>query len=72
MKTDEISVCPICHEDAAYVETEGDWCTYVQCAVCGSHTASMAYQNDQEKEKATTTVIRIWNMGKVIAERNGE
>jgi len=68
----ELAACPICHDDNAYLETEGNFCAYVQCATCGSHTAAMEYHNDAEKKVAEETSIKIWNMGKVIAERNGE
>lgn len=69
---DELRECPVCHEDCAYVETEGGWCVYVQCANCGTHTAHRPYATDAERDEAETAVIRIWNMGKVIAENRGE
>ena len=68
----ELEACPICHEDCAYIETEGNWCVYVQCPNCGTHTAFQPFSNEAEKEAAEKHVAQIWNMGKVIAEGRGE
>ena len=64
----ELTVCPICHEDSAFIETEGGWCVYVQCGHCGTHTAFHSFHSDEEKEKAERAVVQLWNMGKVIVE----
>ena len=69
---EELGACPVCHEDCAYIETEGGWCVYVQCANCGTHTAHKPFANDREKAEAEKHVTQIWNMGKVIAEGRGE
>ena len=37
----ELLPCRVCHEDCAYVETEGDWCVYVTCGNCGSQTSTL-------------------------------
>ncbi|MCF0134898.1 MAG: hypothetical protein HUJ69_00570 [Lachnospiraceae bacterium] len=64
--------CRVCHEDCAYIETEGDWCVYVVCGNCGSTTAFQAYNNEDQKTVAVKTAVKLWNMGKAIAERRGE
>jgi len=69
---EELELCPVCHEDSAFLEYEGGWCVYVQCGVCGTHTSFIGYNNDKEKEAAEQNSVRLWNMGKVIAERRGE
>ncbi len=69
---DELSECPVCHEDCGYIETEGGWCVYVQCGNCGTHTAFMPYNNDEEKKAAEITVSQLWNMGKVVFDGRGE
>ena len=69
---DEILPCRVCHEDMAYIEEEGGWCVYVVCANCGSQSAFCAYETPEEKPEAERKAIRLWNMGKVIAERRGE
>ena len=68
----ELEPCRVCHEDCAYLETEGDWCLYAVCGNCGSTTAFCAYQNFEEKQQAARKAVHLWNMGKVIAERRGE
>ncbi len=69
---EELGICPVCHEDSAFIETEGGWCVYVQCGHCGTHTAFTSYKNEEEKKEAELAVTRLWNMGKVIAESRGE
>ena len=69
---EELAPCKVCHEESAYVETEGGWCVYVTCPDCGTHTAFRPFENEEEKKKAEEEVITLWNMGKVIAERRGE
>ena len=68
----ELLPCRVCHEDCAYLETEGDWCLYVTCGHCGSTTAFVQYQDPASKREAAKSAIDLWNMGKVIAERRGE
>ena len=69
---EELETCPICHEDSAYIETEGGWCVYVQCGHCGTHTAFHPFPEDEGKKKAEAAVVHLWNMGKVIAEARTE
>ena len=64
--------CPVCHEDCAYLEEEGGWCVYVVCGHCGSQTAFCRFEDENEKAEAGEKAVRLWNMGKVIAERRGE
>ncbi|MBR3393774.1 MAG: M3 family oligoendopeptidase [Firmicutes bacterium] len=68
----ELLPCRVCHEDCAYIETEGDWCLYVVCGHCGSTTAFVQYKDPASKREAAKKAIHLWNMGKVIAERRGE
>lgn len=68
----ELNPCKICHEDCAYLETEGDWCVYVICGHCGTHTAFQRYRNEEEKKEAEKRVVELWNMGKVVAEARTE
>ena len=72
MDEEELLPCRVCQDDCAYVEHEGGWCTYVICGNCGSTTSHFAYNNEEEKLEAEKKVIRLWNMGKIIAERRGE
>ncbi len=68
----ELNPCKSCHEEAAYVETEGDWCVYVECGHCGTHTAFQAYRTPEEKKAAEERVVQLWNMGKVVIEARTE
>ena len=69
---EELGICPVCHEDTAYFEHEGDWCVYVQCSECGTQTAFCSYESEEEKAEAEAKAAMLWNMGKVIAERRSE
>lgn len=72
MQMEELMPCPICHEDCAFIETEGNWCVYVQCGHCGTHTAFHSFDSDESKKRAEENVVHLWNMGKVIAEARTE
>ena len=63
--------CPICR-GAGFVTSEGGWNVQVECVDCGSHTAFLEYDNEQEKEEAVRKAVRLWNMGKVIRTNPGE
>ncbi len=65
---EEIQICPICHEDCGYLEYEGDWCVYMQCGNCGTHTSYISYRDPEGKKRAEKDSIRLWNMGKVNPE----
>ena len=65
---DEFRSCPVCHEECAYIETENNWCVYVQCGNCGAHTTFIEYKSPEEKPDAERKVTELWNMGKVIGE----
>ncbi len=69
---EELGICPVCHEDTAYLEHEGGWCVYAMCSVCGTHTAFCRYETEEEKAAAEANAVMLWNMGKVIAERRSE
>jgi len=68
----DLEACPVCHEDDAYIDTEGGWNIFVRCANCGTQTANVPFMNEEEKKEAEKSVIRLWNMGKVIAQSRGE
>lgn len=68
----DFNPCPVCHEDSAFIESEGNWCVYVQCAHCGSHTAFHKFTDAVSREAAERAVTDLWNMGKVIAEARNE
>lgn len=68
----EFEACPICHDDSAFLEDEGGFCVYVQCPNCGTHTSFISYNNEEEKAEAEERSVKLWNMGKVIAEGRGE
>ncbi|MCQ2420124.1 MAG: Lar family restriction alleviation protein [Clostridia bacterium] len=67
----EIVECPIC-QGTGLIQEENGWCVYVECLCCGSHTVSMPFENEQEREKAAKAVADLWNMGKVISAGVGE
>ena len=69
---EELLACPICQEDCAYIESEGDWCVYVMCGHCGSRSVTANYSTPEERVRAEMQVTHLWNIGKVIAERRGE
>jgi|GEM_PF-51742 len=69
---EEILPCVVCHEDAAYLDHEGNSFAYVVCPICGSQSAPCAYDTEEEKQEAERKVIHLWNMGKVIREARGE
>ena len=69
---EELGICPVCHEDAGYLEHEGGWCVYAQCGHCGTHTAFCRYDGEDGVSAAEAKAVMLWNMGKVIAERRGE
>ena len=67
----EIAECPIC-DGTGLMQEENGWCVYVECLQCGSHTVSMPYSSEAEREKAAQAVADLWNMGKVIHTGVGE
>lgn len=69
---DELLPCRVCFEDCGYIEDEGGWCVYAICGNCGSATAFIQYDSDNEKLDAIKRASQLWNMGKVIAERRSE
>jgi len=69
---EELEVCPVCHEDCAYIETEGGWSVYAVCGNCGTHTAFCDMEKEGGQDAAALKVTRLWNMGKVIRAGNGE
>lgn len=74
MKTfDDIEVldCPIC-QSAGLIQEENGWCVYVECTNCGSHTAELSFNNEEERKIAHQGVADLWNMGKVIVSGAGD
>lgn len=67
----ELEECPVCRGNGI-VSHEGGWSVQVECAMCGSHTVYVEYENEDEKAIAEQKVVRLWNLGKVIKSNNGE
>ena len=63
--------CPICRGSGYFIH-EGGWNVQVECAMCGSHTVYVEYENEEEKKTAEQKVARLWNLGKVIKSDVGE
>lgn len=63
--------CPICR-GAGLVMHEGGWSVQVECADCSAHTIYVEYNNEEEMKEAEKTVIRLWNIGKVVHSERGE
>jgi ribosomal protein L37AE/L43A len=67
----ELQDCPLCG-GPALLEEEGNWCWYVICHDCGAQTAHFEYSNKKERFEAARKAVRLWNMGKVVRQDNGE
>ncbi len=63
--------CPNCR-GVGCIQHEGGWCVYVECLDCGAQTAYAEYTDEASKEDATSRVVRLWNMGKVVKLDPGE
>lgn len=67
----ELEECPICR-GAGMLTHEGGWSVQVECMDCSAHTVYVEYGGEAEKAEAEQTVIRLWNMGKVVHSERGE
>ena len=67
----ELQCCPLC-QGAGFIEVEYDWCVYVTCLDCGSHTIEVPYKTEEEKMEAAKTVASLWNIGKIVSNAIGE
>ena len=67
----ELEDCPVCRGNGV-ISHEGGWNVQVECAMCGSHTVYVEYENEDEKKTAEQKVTRLWNLGKVIKASAGE
>jgi len=67
----ELQCCPLC-QGTGLIETENDWCVYVTCLDCGSHTIEVSYKNEEQKLEAAKTVASLWNVGKIVSNAIGE
>lgn len=67
----ELEDCPACRGTGSIVH-EGGWNVQVECGDCGAHTVYVEYSNETEKQEAERSVVRLWNMGKVIKLDPGE
>lgn len=67
----ELEECPACRGNGMICH-EGGWNVQVECAMCGSHTVYVEYENEEEKKSAVQKVVRLWNLGKVIKASAGE
>lgn len=63
--------CPICR-GAGMVTHEGGWCVQVECTDCSAHTVYVEYDDEAGKKEAEQTVVRLWNIGKVVSSERGE
>ena len=63
--------CPICR-GAGLIMHEGGWSVQVECADCSAHTIFVEYNNEAEMKEAEQTVVRLWNIGKVVHSERGE
>lgn len=63
--------CPVCR-GAGMLTHEGGWCVQVECTDCSAHTVYVEYDSEDEKQEAEKTVVRLWNMGKVVSSERGE
>ena len=57
--------CPYCG-GAGLLEEEQGWCFFVRCLHCGSETAPIEYDSEEDREDAARSAARLWNLGKVI------
>lgn len=67
----ELECCPCCRGNGMLMH-EGGWNVQVECAECGAHTIYLEYDGEEEKAQAEKSVIRLWNLGKVIRQDPGE
>ena len=67
----ELEDCPCCR-GAGMISHEGGWNVQVVCTDCGSCTAYVEYETEEEKLEAERTVARLWNLGKVVKSNPGE
>lgn len=63
--------CPVCH-GPGLIQEENGWCLYVECLDCGTHTAELSYQSEEERMKVAKQAVSLWNVGKVIASGVGD
>ena len=67
----ELEECPICRGPGMVVH-EGGWSVQVECCDCSAHTVYVEYDSEEEKAEAIRSVVRLWNIGKVISGDRGE
>ena len=63
--------CPRCG-GPGLLEEENGWCVYAVCMDCGAQTAPFEFNTPEERVAAAEKVARLWNVGKVIRQENGE
>ena len=67
----ELQDCPLCG-GPGLLEEESGWCWYAMCMDCGAQTAPVEYRSKQRRAEAAQAAARLWNIGKVIRQDNGE
>ena len=67
----ELEECPVCRGVGSIMH-EGGWNVQVECLDCSAHTVYVEYNNEEEKREAEKTVVRLWNIGKVVSSERGE
>ncbi len=67
----ELEECPCCR-GTGMIMHEGGWSVQVECCDCSAHTVYVEYDSEEEKTEAIRSVVRLWNIGKVISGDRGE
>lgn len=61
---DELLPCRVCFEDCGYIEDEGGWCVYAICGNCGSATAFIQYDSDNDKLDESSVLLSFGTWAK--------
>ena len=67
----ELAACPDCG-GTAVLEYEEGWCVWAECTDCGTHTAFLTYQNEEQMHEAERGSAELWNARRVLHARPGE
>ena len=52
----DLQDCPLCG-GVGSIEEENGWLVFVQCLDCGSRTAEMAYNSEEERQEMARRVV---------------
>ena len=67
----ELAECPDCG-GTAVLEYEAGWSVWAECTNCGTHTAFLTYQNEEQMHEAERGSADLWNARRVVHARPGE